>query len=628
MIATALSACLSCYLLMAAGQLEGGQVEGGWVKGAAAAALELLPDEARQQLTDQELAVAALLESDEDQQALAEGLGELGKLYYVYGFDGLAGKAWTSASAANPGDFRWHYYIGVLDRIGGRLDSAQARFNRALELRPEDLPARIRLGRIELESGRIAAARAVFEGVLQQAPDSGAALAGLGGVAMAERQFTVAISLFEQALASQRDGSVLHYQLGLAYRGLGDLEKARSHLSRNQGVAISMPDPLMEQLVPVVRGAHFRARTGIDALRKGDVDLAIQRLREATELDPENAWIRYNLAVAYQESGRAEEAIEELRVAVELEPSDSRSHFNLGTSLASADDAAGAAHHFGRAHEIDPQDHLAHLELAVAVSRLGDSGRALEELRVLVATAPQFIEARLIMATLLAQLGRVDEALAIAQETLEMDAAEGEWAAASALAARITESSDPAAAERHYRHAIELDPESEEALSGLAMMLGRLQRFDDSAIQFGQLIAVYPERVDYRLGQTMSYLLGERYAAAVTGLEGSMTRFPQDVGLAHVLARLLATCPDDSVRDGDRALLLARRVLEDEPTIEHAETLAMALAELGRFNDAIALQRQVLAQREQAGAAANPEASRSYLALYLDGRGVRAPWGQ
>ena len=52
-------------------------------------------------------------------------------------------------------------------------------------------------------------------------------------------------------------------------------------------------------------------------------------------------------------------------------------------------------------------------------------------------------------------------------------------------------------------------------------------------------------------------------------------------------------------RNGDRALKLAKAVHDASPTFDHTETLAMALAATNRFDEAIRLQKQLLAAAEQ-----------------------------
>lgn len=591
------------------------------------AALDRLPVEAQEQVAEQQRRLAALLdEPDRDERELAEGFGELGKLYYVYGLSDLARIAWSNASAIAAQDFRWHYYLGVLDRLEGDLESAQANFGRVLELRPGDVPARIRSARLDLERGRLERAASGFESVLESLPDSGAALAGLGRIALARERYEEAIGFLGRALTGQGEGSVIHHQLGLAYRGLGDLESARGHLGRNRGVAVGFFDPVMEQLVPLVQGAHFHARLGIQALQSGDPAGAVVGLERAAGIDPESAWIRYNLAVAYREAGRLEEAQSEFLAALERDRDYRNAHFNLGTLLAAQGDYAGAARHFARASEIDPLDHAARLELAVAASRLGQTERATAEIERLVAEAPQWVEARLALATLLGSQGRDAEALAVATASLSLDATLSERSAVHTLVGRLLESSSPAAAQDHFRSAIELSPDAEEARFRLALMLGRSRDFADSAAEFARLVRSSPENPDYLLGHGMALLLAESYAPAREVLERGRAAFPQNLSFTHSLARLLASCPDDSVRDGARSLELARSVLQIRQTLPHAETMAMALAAVGRFEAAVEVQRRVIEEREQLGAGRELEISRSYLSRYLAATPVRAPW--
>ena len=113
----------------------------------------------------------------------------------------------------------------------------------------------------------------------------------------------------------------------------------------------------------------------------------------------------------------------------------------------------------------------------------------------------------------------------------------------------------------------------------------------------------------------------------MTAIEDSISQFPSNVALKHVLARLLAASPDDSVRDGDRALLLAAEVVQAHPGLQSAQTYAMALAEKGRFKEAAAAQREVIKRFEESGGEEDRAAIfRRRLELYEAGEPVRAPW--
>ena len=113
---------------------------------------------------------------------------------------------------------------------------------------------------------------------------------------------------------------------------------------------------------------------------------------------------------------------------------------------------------------------------------------------------------------------------------------------------------------------------------------------------------------------------------ALTALERSVEAFPQNLALQHLLARLLAASQQASVRDGERALEVARQLVTTRASLEHVETLAMALAELGRFDEAVARQRDVVRQLETAGEVTGLSTARMRLELYESGEPCRAPW--
>ena len=587
-----------------------------------------MPEEARQQLDALEAEVDASLGADPvDPVGLAAAFGEIGGFYFLYDFLDAAEIAWSNASRLQPEEFRWHYLLGAMLRLEGDFPAAVSELERALSIRPSDVPSHIRLGRIFIDQGDLEAARGHFERALELRPGAPAAHYGLGRIAIVETRYQDALTHLRAALPTQPEGSTVHHQLGLAYRGLGDLDNARLHLGKNRGVRVGFSDPLVEGLVGLAEGPRAKARSGIQAQRGGRLNLAAELLAEAARLDPEDAWIRYNLGVVHQEMGDAAGARREFEEAVRLDPEYRNAQYNLAQLLVDEGDLSGAVSHFARAREIDPEDHVAWLDMAVALSRMGESERARSELEALVEAAPTLVEAKLNLATLLAQLGRDAEAMERVEEILAGDATHEELASAELLAGRLLEARDPGAALERFRAAVDLDGSSSEARLDLAMALGRQGRFAAAAAQFAELVEMRPEDAQLRVGQSMALLLGEEYEEALAALEAATTSLPGAIGLRHNLARLLAACPDDSVRDGARALDLARSVLEAEQSIDHAETLAMALAEVGRLADAVALQQQVVEQRRLQGAPPQSIAlSSRFLETYRQGRAVRAPW--
>jgi hypothetical protein len=96
--------------------------------------------------------------------------------------------------------------------------------------------------------------------------------------------------------------------------------------------------------------------------------------------------------------------------------------------------------------------------------------------------------------------------------------------------------------------------------------------------------------------------------------------------LTYPLARLLATSPVAGVRDGERALRLAEQLFAQFNSLEHAEVLAMAQAEVGRFEDAAALQRNAVEATAAAGRFELLPRLQENLSRYESGQACRSPW--
>jgi hypothetical protein len=132
--------------------------------------------------------------------------------------------------------------------------------------------------------------------------------------------------------------------------------------------------------------------------------------------------------------------------------------------------------------------------------------------------------------------------------------------------------------------------------------------------------------VPAHLGLAMALLLSDRTAEARDRIEAARARHAGDPALAHLLARVLAASSLDAVRDPERAAALMGELVELRPSSPHLETMAMAHAAVGRFDEAIAWQERALAAATQAGIARDVESARRHLAAYRERRPVLDPW--
>jgi Flp pilus assembly protein TadD len=80
-----------------------------------------------------------------------------------------------------------------------------------------------------------------------------------------------------------------------------------------------------------LRGARLYA-SGSEALEKGQVEIAIDRLERASTLVPEASEIQNHLGIAYSKAGREDDALRAFQHAVELDCTNQAAQENLATS--------------------------------------------------------------------------------------------------------------------------------------------------------------------------------------------------------------------------------------------------------------------------------------------------------
>jgi len=151
----------------------------------------------------------------------------------------------------------------------------------------------------------------------------------------------------------------------------------------------------------------------------------------------------------------------------------------------------------------------------------------------------------------------------------------------------------------YFRDALRLSPEEPgvaEALIGALVRVGR----DTEAIEtFSRAKTYRPDDEGSLVGVAILLAARERFREAMAVLEDAHQRFPDRTATATTLARLLSSAPDVSLRDGKRALDIAMAVNDAEPTPAHAETIALALAELGRCDEAMNWMKRAVASAER-----------------------------
>jgi tetratricopeptide (TPR) repeat protein len=580
----------------------------------------------RAQLAEARSRLDGLLAKDGlDPRELGQSFGEIGQGYLVYDLTEAAAAALENANRLLPQDARWPYLLGTLYEHDRELAPAARWYEAARAIDPVYLPTLLRLGDVRALEGDLTAARKLYEEALSIDAGSAYAHAALGRLAVREKRYDEGARQLERALELDPNARSLHYPLAQAYRALGDEAAMKRHLEQNGEGRVRFTDPIAEEAQRQVRGVGAELLLARMAMRDGAVDVAESRVRRAIELDATNPSAWNNLAAVLEAQGRQNEAADAYAEAVRLDPDSIGRRFTL----------------------------------ARVYQRLGRDQEAARELRAVLERAPDFVEGRAELATVLVRMGNLDEAVLESREALaaqpgalaprwqlieilerqnktaearvELElllARNPEFAPAQfKLGAILAMEGDSAGAIRHFERALEYDPDSIETHQNLAILYGRSGDFANAARHQERAVDLGANDPAAWLTLATARILGGDTRAARRDLEAALARHPSDPRIADTLARVLATAPEDDVRDGAMAAQIASKLVDAMPSTQHAATMAMALAELGRFDEAAQVEEQAIASMEQAGETGSDLTdARRRLDQYRRRQPVRAPW--
>ena len=443
-------------------------------------------------------------------------------------------------------------------------------------------------------------------------------------------RYLMAAQLPDAAAANLRNAQSLNpsdyrwpFYLAQLARSQGDLPKATALLERvlqlkpddmdslvwlgDVNLASGKPDAAEPafaramQLDPNSVSAKFGA--GRTALAKGDHSKAVEYLEEVLRLNPKATAAHYPLSQAYAALGDTAKSAEHLRLRRDgrIAPRDTlmveldallespQTFESLGIRKLDEEDWPGAAEQFRRGLALAPDSPALHHRLGTALSLMNNQAGARAEFLTAVEKSPDYFPAQFSLGVMLQTEGKHAQAV------------------------------------DRFEAALKARPTYTEARLRLASSLRRTGRLKEALEQYEQARASAPDNSEARLGYAMvlSKLHRDREAR---DLLNEASADGSDLVFTHALARLLATSPDEKVRDGRRAMDLVQQMLQRGRSIELGETYAMALAELGQYREAQALQRDLIAAAGRAGLATAKARLAARLQLYDRADPCRTPW--
>ncbi|MCY4013309.1 MAG: tetratricopeptide repeat protein [Gammaproteobacteria bacterium] len=406
---------------------------------------------------------------------------------------------------------------------------------------------------------------------------------GLGMLYHAQNRLGEAAEHYRRAL-DEAETIHWHYLLSVVLTDQGDVAGAAAGFRR---------------ALELAEGRHMLAsyRLGLALLADGQHEAAAAALRGALGEAPEAAAVLTALGDAELGAGNLDAAREVLEQAARLAPGAGRIAYKLALVYRQLGDIARAEDWLERRNDLAPaiDDPLLLEVVALNLSprffmeagtrawQRGERDEALAAWRRAAQLAPGDAEVGLTLAHGLGTLGHRDDADAEIHRVLSLHPASARgW---YLLAWNARDNNHDAAREAVERSLGLAEDETARALSAALWM--RQAHFRAAADDYQGLIDRRPENAYYRYWLAMAYL-GAASCEAARPVMAEALRLQPTWGQAHVaLTRADALCGDEAVRQA--AVGKARRLVDLEDVADTRITLALALAAVGRTDDARAI---------------------------------------
>jgi len=265
---------------------------------------------------------------------------------------------------------------------------------------------------------------------------------------------------------------------------------------------------------------------GIALVETGHPDAAIVHYRKAAEIEPGDPAVFSCLAATLLATGKPDQAVPVFEKAVQLDPRDPQLPGDLGHALVQSGRTPEAIPWFEKALELNPKDAAAESNLAIALSSMGRREEAVSHFLKALEIRPDDVATHVMLATALATMGKVDETIAHLEQ-----------------AARLAP--DDAGVQTNLGAALALQGQVGEAI-------GHLQR----------ALRLAPDSAEAHYSMGVAEFTRGRAAEAVSEWRRAIAIQPDNVVALNRLARVLATCAEESLRSGAEAVSLAQRAVK------------------------------------------------------------------
>ncbi|MCC9606364.1 tetratricopeptide repeat protein [Blastopirellula sp. JC732] len=324
----------------------------------------------------------------------------------------------------------------------------------------------------------------------------------------------------------------------------------------------------------------------MSATLETDPKLQVEKLSKAIKTDPDNVDALKLRGVLYLQQEDFEKASADLKQVMDKNPNDVavlQAYADTLAGMKKFDEAIALLDKTVAEHPGSPVGYLLRARLKVLAE---DSEGAIQDLDQVLAFIPRSIPALMMRARLYIDLDRPADAEKDLDRILGIEANLPDAIILRSVV--LTQQGKFDQAIKDLESLLQRDPNNESIL----IQIGMIYNSDNQprkAIQiFDTVLKKSPDSWQALSGRSNAQLSIGAQKEAIEGYEQALKLHADDDHILNNLAWVLATSPDDSLRNGERSLELAKKACDltnyEAPHI--LSTLAAAYAETGNFDEA------------------------------------------
>ena len=286
--------------------------------------------------------------------------------------------------------------IGTLNAQQSKWDEARRRFERALELDPSYVKARIHLAVVQRSQKDLQGALNTLAPAAESNPPNAEVLLELGRTLAAGGKDEEALQQFDAAAKANPKVPGVQLEMAMTLQRLGRQQESVPWFQQ----AIEQ-EPKNEMALTNLGLALTLTGKGKDAL---------EYFSRAMAINAKDPVIYKDLGVCHIQLSAFDESIEDFKKALALDPDDPQLHYDLGLAYKFKDRNDEAASELSKAGQMDPTLQDPPYTLGILYMQMGKLDDAVTELRKAVALRPENGDAWAILGSTLKQDARLPEA--------------------------------------------------------------------------------------------------------------------------------------------------------------------------------------------------------------------------